>query len=288
MADIMIDNWTLQRAAISINDTYEHISMPNEEYIRLIEALILWDNIYFIDSDSSQLWKDLLWRFDYQAYLSPFSRGQTTDYNVFQEEMHGNDIIEKSALNYSGFCNKNHIAYLPCKERAEYLKKCDFLDSYINRKDVMNLLDKTLAEYYISLNKRFGVNKIKFSFPVLFDFVAENTKDDFFLKTALQLRNEKEVVQFRNWLSNFEQQLQDGKLLELERLLNYLPALISDLTKVTSPKRNAELQIGLSPAINLPIDFGDPAKHLIHVDFLRTLSSFAVNRRSLNQQYNIF
>ena len=32
MADIMIDNWTLQRAAISINDTYEKISSPNEEY----------------------------------------------------------------------------------------------------------------------------------------------------------------------------------------------------------------------------------------------------------------
>lgn len=43
MADIMIDNWTLQRAAISINDTYEKISSPNEEYVKLIEALVLWD-----------------------------------------------------------------------------------------------------------------------------------------------------------------------------------------------------------------------------------------------------
>ena len=48
MADIMIDNWTLQRAAISINDTYEKISSPNEEYVKLIEALVLWDHVYFI------------------------------------------------------------------------------------------------------------------------------------------------------------------------------------------------------------------------------------------------
>ena len=52
MADIMIDNWTLQRAAISINDTYEKISSPNEEYVKLIEALVLWDHVYFIDNES--------------------------------------------------------------------------------------------------------------------------------------------------------------------------------------------------------------------------------------------
>lgn len=46
----MIDNWTLQRAAISINDTYEKISSPNEEYVKLIEALVLWDHVYFIDN----------------------------------------------------------------------------------------------------------------------------------------------------------------------------------------------------------------------------------------------
>lgn len=51
MADIMIDNWTLQRAAISINDTYEKISSPNEEYVKLIEALVLWDHVYFIDNE---------------------------------------------------------------------------------------------------------------------------------------------------------------------------------------------------------------------------------------------
>lgn len=289
MVDILIDNWTLQRAAISINDTYENIAVPNEEYIRLIEALILWDNIYYLDNDYSQYWKNILWRFGYQKYLTPFSKGQLTDHEVFQKEILGNDIVEKSALKYSNFCNKNHIAYLPCKERAEYLKKCDLLGSYVNRKDVMNLLDRTLAEYYISLNKRFGTDKIKFTFPVLFDFVAANTKDNFYLQTALQLRNEKEVIQFRKWLSSFEQQLQHGNLLELEKILNYLPALISDLTKVTSSKWNAELQIGLTPAINLPIGFGGSTKHLIHVDFLRTLSSFAISRRTPSQQFsNIF
>ena len=59
MADIMIDNWTLQRAAISINDTYEKISSPNEEYVKLIEALVLWDHVYFIDNDTLNIGKSI-------------------------------------------------------------------------------------------------------------------------------------------------------------------------------------------------------------------------------------
>ena len=69
MADIMIDNWTLQRAAISINDTYEKISSPNEEYVKLIEALVLWDHVYFIDNEYSQYWKKFLYRFGYEKYI---------------------------------------------------------------------------------------------------------------------------------------------------------------------------------------------------------------------------
>ena len=286
MADILIDNWTLQRAAVSINDVYENIAAPNDDYIRLVEAIILWDNVYFLDNEYSQYWKNILWRFGYQNYLAPFSTGKVEDYEIFQQENGGNSIIADSALKYSTFCNKNNIAYLPCKERAEYLKQCDFIASYVNRKDVMNLLDKTLAEYYVSLNSRFGTDKIRFSFPVLFDFIVANTTDKFFLQTALQVRNEKEVIQFRKWLSSFEQQLQQGALQELEKLLAYLPALICDLTRVVSPKRSAEIQIGLTPAINIPVTFGGSAKNLIHVDFLRTLSSFAINERKPYQPFN--
>ena len=286
MADILIDNWTLQRAAVSINDVYENIAAPNDDYIRLVEAIILWDNVYFLDNEYSQYWKKFFWRFGYQNYLAPFSTGKVEDYEIFQQKNSENSIIEESALKYSTFCNKNNIAYLPCKERAEYLKQCDFIASYVNRKDVMNLLDKTLAEYYVSLNRRFGTDKIRFSFPVLFDFIAANTTDKFFLQTALQVRSEKEVIQFRKWLSSFEQQLQQGALQELEKLLVYLPALISDLTRVVSPKRSAEFQIGLTPAINIPVTFGGSAKNLIHVDFLRTLSSFAINERKPHQPFN--
>lgn len=287
MADILIDNWTLQRAAVNVHDTFDDYSEPDENYIRLVEAIILWDKVYYIDTDNSELWKALLYQFGYYDYLTAFSSANPEEQADFTVGGYPDgSIIRDGALRYSAFCNKNHISYLPCKERAEYLKQCDFLGSYINRKDVMNLLDRTLADYYISLNERFGTNKIKFSFPVLFDFVVANSTEKNYLETALQIRNEKEVIQFRKWLSKFEKKLQEGNLHELERLLQYIPALVDDLTKVTSPRWNAEFQLSIAPSLSIPVSGGGSAKHLIHVDFLRTLTSFAIKERKPKQQNN--
>lgn len=284
MSDIIIDNWTLQRAAVSINNTYECLNTPNEEYIKLVEAIILWDNVFFLNNEFSDVWKTILWRFDYQNYLKPFYV-ELIDKESYMDNTNSG-VIQRRAIEYSNFCNKHNVAYLPCRERAEYLKQCNFIESYINRKDVMNFLDKTLIEYYKSLNERFGVNKIRFSFPVLFDFVAENTTDNFFIKTALQIREEKEVIQFRKWLSDIEEELQCGNLLELEKLLFYLPDVINDLTKVTSSKKKVELQLGLSPGITIPIKIGGTTKHLVHTDFLYTLSDFAINKRKASHPFN--
>ena len=281
MADIMIDNWTLQRAAISINDTYEKISSPNEEYVKLIEALVLWDHVYFIDNEYSQYWKKFLYRFGYEKYLSPFAIPKEENISVHSLGDIENSIISEKALMYSTFCNKHNISYLPCKERAEYLQQCNLI-SPCNRKDVMDYFDKSLKEYYESLNHRLGKSKIKFSQPVLFDFIAANTASDkSLIQTALQIISEREVAEFRSWLTTFEQEIQYGNWQELEKLLVYLPALISDITKVIPATREFEIQIGLSPAIGISVPFGKSASKLFHVNFLKTLSSFAIQGRSM-------
>lgn len=289
MADILIDNWTLQRAAVSVHETFDDYSEPDENYVRLVEAIILWDHVYFIDTDNSELWKALLYKFGYYEYLTPFTLNTPDALSDFTVGGYpDSSIIRDGALRYNDFCNTHHISYLPCKERADFLKQCDFLGAYINRKDVMSLLDRTLADYYISLNERFGTNKIQFSFPVLFDFVVANSTDKNYLQTALKIRDEKEVVRFRKWLSTFENELQNGNLRELEKLLSYVPALVNDLTKVTSPRWNAELQISIAPAISVPISGGGTSPRLVHVNFLRTLASFGIQERKPRKHFNYF
>lgn len=122
MADIMIDNWTLQRAAISINDTYEKISSPNEEYVKLIEALVLWDHVYFIDNEYSQYWKKFLYRFGYEKYLSPFAIPKEENISVHSLGDIENSIISEKALMYSTFCNKHNISYAYVGERRAFDK----------------------------------------------------------------------------------------------------------------------------------------------------------------------
>lgn len=45
MANILVDNWTLQKAAVAIKDMYENGTPPTIECVRLVEAIILWDKV---------------------------------------------------------------------------------------------------------------------------------------------------------------------------------------------------------------------------------------------------
>lgn len=53
MSKVLVDNWTLERAAVSINDTYERTSDPNQEYASLVDALILFDDVTYFDTSYS-------------------------------------------------------------------------------------------------------------------------------------------------------------------------------------------------------------------------------------------
>lgn len=279
MADILIDNWTLERATVNINNTYYGFSKPDECHIKIAEAITLWDNVYFIDNGHAEFWKPILKQFGYLNFLKPIesSEFQEIDYSEFPLDSKIPDVIQKGALRYIAYCNKRHIAYLPSSERANYLKNLNLIGIFVDRDDVIDHIDKELLSYYKTLNERFGVNKIKLNFPILFDFISANTSDRYYLKTALELKKEKEVIQFRRWLTDFESALQQGRLLELEKLLSYVKGVIEDLTRVSASKINGELQIGLSPSISFPFSFSKRKRKLFHLDFLRTLIKYGVN-----------
>lgn len=288
MSDILIDNWTLQRAAVSIGDVYYGMDKPNSEYVKLVEAIILWDNLYFIDNEYSEFWKTILWRFGYEKYLTPLDPAkiqtiQDCELLKGKNEDGHQDIVTDRALEYSIISNLLGINYLPARERFDFLQDADAMKSFYNRSDVMGFLDKEILEHYQSIVHRFGADKLKYSFPVLFDFVRYNAQGNFFIDTALQIKKQKEVQDFHHWMDNFEEELSHGNLLELERVIQFVPDLIENLTKMTTTKYTGSLQIGIAPSLSLSRTFGGNVKKPIHIDFFRTLTEFAIEKRSLHE-----
>lgn len=286
MSDILIDNWTLQRAAVSICDVYYGMDKPNSEYVKLVEAIILWDNLYFIDNEYSEFWKIVLWRFGYEKYLTPLDPAKIQaikDCKLLKgknEDGH-QDIVADRALEYSIISNLLGINYLPARERFDFLQDADAMKSFYNRSDVMGYLDKEIFEYYQSIVQRFGVDKLKYSFPVLFDFVRYNSNNPFFIDTALQIKEQREVQDFRNWMDNFEQELSSGNLLELERIIQFVPDIIENMTKMTTAQYTGTLQVGIAPSLSIARTIGGKLKKPIHIDFFRTLTEFALKERTL-------
>lgn len=286
MADILIDNWTLQRAAVSISNVYDRIAPPNIEYAKLIDAIILYDNLYYIDNEFSDVWKSILWRFGYSNYLTPINREKHTALAQAESLAQSvskeyTDIITQGAIEYSIISNSLGINYLPVAERANALESISYSQSFYNRTDVIAYLDKKIGEYYESIIQRFGSNKLSFQFPVLFDFVREKASKPFLIDTALQIRCEPQVHEFRNWMNLFEKELINGNLNEVERVMQLVPKIIDELTSVVSKKIMFTLELSVAPSIALPVSLGaSPKKRFAHIDFLKTLADFALHNRS--------
>lgn len=244
MRNVVIDNWTLERAAVSINDTYEGVGQPNEEYASLIEALILWDNISFFDNGKTY-WKDTLWRFDYEKYLHSLPDPKIVD--IKHPEYDG--IVQRGALDYYEKCRIIGADYLAVSERAEFLSSViENSQARIPRLEVTKRVDDELEKLYE--RRRNGLpSMISFDVPALFEYVRNNTADQkFYIKTAIQLHDSKAVRRFREWLANYDEVIQhcDRKReADMGRELKDIMRIINrDIDGVTiAPKATIELNL---------------------------------------------
>ncbi len=297
MSKILIDNWTLQRAACDLTDSYNYIPKPiaknaKIEHIKLIEAIILWDDIFFVNNIQASIWQNSLKKYGYGRFLKPYKLKQADieNFDLFGEDENRileyvtddntvTDVVKKRAVAYSLFCNQQKITYMPCEERANYLKNHNPVQQYMNRDDVLNCLDNELKKFYDTVNEKFCTNKLNFSFPVLFDFVSANAKKENYIETALQIRNMPEVKAFREWMTDFEKLSRNGNSLMLEKMATYIEAIVKDITNVIPTTINGEVQFAITPSVSLPFKLGKSPKNMLHIDFIRTLANFGVTER---------
>lgn len=285
MAKILIDNWSIQKAAISINNTYEMREDPDEAYIDLIEAIILWDDIYYIENEFSVFWKNILWRFGFAHYLKPLSKEEISDCDtIVQNHLNAINenlgILERGAIEYYLLSNLLQMNYLPSSERTSYLIKNNYFNEFIIRNDIIKMLDKSILDYYSEINEELGVERIKFERPLLFDYVANNTYDSrFYINTALQIKKAKEVINFRRWMDNFESVVNSGNIYELKRQILLVHEIVNEVTKLPNSKILGEVQLGLSPSISFPFNIHKNNDKKIHTNFLRTLTYQAIHNR---------
>jgi len=134
---------------------------------------------------------------------------------------------------------------------------------------------------------------IKFSSPLLHDYVKENAntpKEQ--LEFALELRKQKNVTEFRKSLDLMDKLLNEGKLVELDRVMKSLDELCRDIIKKTTRKKGIgsikvkwSFPFKIEPTkefeIKVPTLFKDKHDRNLRLTFLADLMDFGLNRRRI-------
>jgi len=191
---------------------------------------------------------------------------------------------KERTLGYQYISNSLGVPFLAHPSRSYYkfldISECNRI---FTRRDIINKIDKELMEYYVKVvNKEIGREYLKFEYPVLIDMIkkgASTPEEE--LRRALEIREEKYVVAFREHVFQVEQVINQGNTQALLGVLKSVSDLAKDIT--TKYARNiyvGEISISITPSFSIPISIKTKRKHGLHTTFIRKLLEFGVYERN--------
>lgn len=168
--------------------------------------------------------------------------------------------------------------YLPHPRRAQLLKNSKYFSPDFDRLVFFERIDKDVEKYFEELSSLINRQLNHVSFPLLYSFISATTDtplDE--LKFALELRNNRNVKEFRDSVDRIEMAYQRGNLSAIAESIRQTGEICDEITgKLYKEPLSFEISLGISPSLNVPIRFPTMKKGPLHTTFLYDLASFAV------------
>lgn len=258
-----------------------------------IEAMMLWDEIYYPDNEYSSWWLYCDKLNNVKKHVKPcdckndmFKTKAIDIYRSVRQDV-DSEIVGVGAIEYWLLCNQENLDYLPCPKRIHYMNEKKIFVSQksgliisneiLNRIEIMNLFDNEVKERYNDMNKYFGKNIFDFELPVVIDYVKQMAKEgENIFEVANELKKDRSVIRYREYLSNIEHAIQNGDWKALSDFRNATKELVNSVDRSTKG-------ISISASIlALPsVNFNMPkvSKDFFQLSFLRKLNKFAFYER---------
>ncbi|MCM1233215.1 MAG: hypothetical protein NC489_24110 [Ruminococcus flavefaciens] len=254
MSSVLIDNWNLVNAEL-IRDN-KGKSVPNNAYTDLLSALVLWDDVYYLDEGLSTVG----WTYrkqDFEELLKPlyidaeikngFERSSNQIYCDNYEQEYGK-IIAQRAIYYSEISKAYKMNYLPVEKRADFLRNnIDIMDLW-TRNEIIREEEKEILKRIDQFNKS---NLSDIQIPLLANLILKNSHGSSgYLKTAIDVKNAKEVKRFREYMDKIDNEINSGNEDELKYLLGLIPQIVNDVQKLDKKiELKAVIKMQLSPTV---------------------------------------
>ena len=197
MNNVLIDNWSLENIIHDLDNI--DLLLRNPTFHNILEALFLWDNIYFPKNEFSLYWNLLLEDSVLKNILIPLEDNEEFEeesralYNIHYRQNHYTENIACGAIRYIMLSADNRIDYLPCPQRSEFIQESNINKLLFNygqmpvngrnnipmpRKELWSTLDRELKKYYIEFEKQYSNSYYEVELPVLANYIIYSKPDN--------------------------------------------------------------------------------------------------------------
>jgi hypothetical protein len=249
MRDVLIDNWSLENIAFDLNDRTKLLNNP--AFHNILEAMVLWDNVYYPKNDYSFFWKYL----SYESGLDRYLKGcEENDlyldeakclYKEFCDEKKYTENIACGAIRYSMVANKFGYDYLPCPIRGNFIQQTGIYKKIYNinqipinggnstplsRKELWDPINKDIKDYYQDLNERCKSIHFDVNLPVLANYIIQSKpKNMNYLEYASQLKKKPSVKLYINYLNDIEKKIAEGNTVALSQFNRDMKDIVDEV-----------------------------------------------------------
>lgn len=308
----MMDNWSIESAIAYLDLDDECDERDFNKYINswchFLTATILWDEIWFYDNFTSYPWQRVV-EYD-KAYSSlleqilyPVNKvlGDNEALSTLEHEVDvylayegaSIDFLTRRNIYYQLLSNSLGINLLLHEKRM--LQGYMLSIEMFNRLDIFRHIDRELKEYYQHINSLVDRELLNFKYPVLFDYSRYLISKKRYLtinkiselEAAIEIRQDKDIAQFRDEISHLEVVINNGNTQALLTQLDLIHNAVQELTNKYKEKTTlVELKLSLSPSISIfktiPISIRRNKNMKIHTSFINRIIEFGVNQRYPN------
>lgn len=279
-----------------------------------LTAVVLWDEIWSFNkgpfnwdnllgrkaSAVSQYLKKIMHQVDpfmidqdllHDYYLltnhstAPFSF-KYAEYNVI-DGLYVNSSLCARTYSYQAISQCLGLPYLAHPFRENSIIPEGYQENF-SRKDVLKRVDEELEIYYRHINEELGRNLYQFRYPVLIDMIkrrASTPEEELF--AALEIREDPDVLNFRDAMDSIEQAVQNGRSQKIVSELELVSDLAEEITKKHEDKGATLGEFSISFPFSVSISFPFPRwhkkKYKPQATFIRRLVNYGVNERILDR-----
>ena len=279
MKKVLIDNWSIEEFVSQVE--FKSTEDYDSKFFGILEAILLWDEIYYPQNNKSIVWKESASRIAELKCLDNILKpleihpdNNTTDLFLKLFPDMESVIVGQGAVWYSAESAKNGLDYYPCQRRAKYIEKTDLYKKIHNNSIRRNLIDQFNGEvrniYDEYMNYYPGL-QVEYDFPYIADYLLKKSEGDP-LRYTIERRKDSDIIELKQTFTRIEECISSGHIGEA---IDYKKDIELIVKEIVDGRKLPTGSIGLLPSISIDFDVNNIVAGT-RLTFLRKVAKNAI------------